>query len=88
MESMDTEFQTNDVEKSLSIVVQSPESTRTLSWTGEQNINRISIKLEYEGDKSEVKGFRTSSALIYLLYGSIFLFTNQTKVVFVPQYLL
>ena len=41
--------------------------------------------LEYEGDKSEVKGFRTSSAGIYLLYGSIFLFTNQTKVVFVPQ---
>ena len=34
---------------------------------------RRSIKLEYEGDKSEVKGFRTSSAGIYLLYGSTFL---------------
>ena len=83
MESMDTELQSNHNDKSLSIVVQSPESTPTLSWTGEQE----GYKLEYEGDKSEEKGFRTSSAGIYLLYGSIFLFTNQTKVVFVPQYL-
>ena len=46
MESMDTEVQSNQMAKSLSIVVQSPESTRALSWTGEQEGDQSNLNMK------------------------------------------
>ena len=80
---MDTELQSNHMEKSLSIVVQSPESTPTLSWTGEHEGDQSNLNMKEINQRKKGSGPHLQEYIFYM--DQSFLYTNQTKVVFVPQ---
>ena len=66
MESMDTELQSNHVEKSLSIVVQLPESTHALSWTGEQEGYQSNLNMKEINQRKKGSGPHLQEYICYM----------------------